>query len=442
MDTAHGAVATGQVAPRQVAPGPVATGPLAAGPAATLAEPAQASPAVAVRFDRQVLLWALIAGAVGLSLYLFSGVLMPFVAGIALGYLLDPLAGRLQQLGVNRLGAALIILAVFILALLVLALIFVPILGRQITSLAGSLPQLAVKLQALASTGGDKLTASWVGELLDKAGLGKAAGGADLQSTIQDSLGDAARWGMTFLKSLLTGGAALIGILSLVVVTPVVAFYILVDWNRMIAAVDGLIPLRHRDEARLLAHDIDRALAGFLRGQSLVCAFLGAWYAIGLSLIGLNFGFLIGISAGFLSFIPYVGSLTALILAAIVALVQGWPDWRLLVMALAVVVSGQFLEGNVLSPKLVGASVGLHPVWLMFALLAFGSLFGFTGLIVAVPVAAAIGVLLRFAIRRYRESPLYLGHDFDPDQNPGGVVIDRTVLRAAEQPEHRLVIGP
>ena len=258
-----------------------------------------------------------------------------------------------------------------------------------------------------------------MGELLDKAGLGKGAGGADLQSTIQDSLGDAARWGITFLKSLLTGGAALIGILSLLVVT----------------TLDGLIPLRHREEVRFLARDIDRALAGFLRGQSLVCAFLGAWYAIGLSLIGLNFGFLIGISAGVLSFIPYVGSLTALILSAIVALVQGWPDWRLLLLSLAVVLSGQFLEGNVLSPKLVGASVGLHPVWLMFALLAFGSLFGFTGLIVAVPVAAAIGVLLRFAIRRYRASPLYLGQDL------GGPVIEsRTVRLAPKQPEQGLPV--
>ena len=145
-----------------------------------------------------------------------------------------------------------------------------------------------------------------------------------------------------------------------------------------------------RPQARVLARDIDKALAGFLRGQSLVCLFLGLWYGIGLSLTGLNFGFLIGITAGVLSFIPYVGSLTALVVSCIVAVVQGWPDWTLLLMALAVVGTGQFLEGNFLSPKLVGGSVGLHPVWLMFALLAGGSLFGFTGLIVAVPAAVAI----------------------------------------------------
>lgn len=397
------------------------------GPLTTPRDPAPPAAAVTVRFDRQVLPWVLAVVFVAASLYLFSGVLMPFVAGIALGYLLDPLANRLEKLGVNRLGAALIILAAFVVVLGVLLLIFVPILGRQLTALAGSLPELIHKLQLLASTSGDRLTSSWVGEWLNKAGINVGSGSTDLQSTIQESLGQAATWAIGFMKSLVTGGAALVGLLSLIVVTPVVAFYILVDWKRMIATLDGLVPLRHREEVRILARDIDRALAGFLRGQSLVCAFLGVWYAVGLSLIGLNFGFLIGITAGVLSFIPYVGSLTALVVSAIVALVQGWPSWKLLILSMAVVGSGQFLEGNVLSPKLVGASVGLHPVWLMFALLAFGSLFGFTGLIVAVPVAAAIGVLLRFAIRRYRASPLYLGRDL------GGPVIESNTVSVEDR---------
>ncbi|MBV9528597.1 MAG: AI-2E family transporter [Sphingomonas sp.] len=211
-----------------------------------------------------------------------------------------------------------------------------------------------------------------------------------------------------FARSLLSGGSALLGILSLLVVMPVVAFYMLLDWDKMVATLNTLIPPRNRADVHAIAHDIDRALASFVRGQSLVCLFLGLWYGIGLSLIHLNFGLLIGLSAGFLSFIPYVGSLTALILSAIVAIVQGWPHWTLLLLTLAVVLSGQFLEGNVLSPKLVGASVGLHPVWVMFALLAFGSLFGFTGLIMAVPVAAAGGVVLRYLVGRYRESELYL----------------------------------
>ena len=421
MDQAHGALAPGTTKMASAASTPptvsVDGAPVAVTP-----------PAVTIRFDRQVLPWVLLAAAAALSLYLFSGVLMPFVAGIALGYLLDPLANRLERMGVNRLGAALIILFGFIALLAVLMLVFVPIFGRQLTAFVSSLPQLVSKLQALASSSGDRLTDSWLGGLLNKLGLGVGTGTSDLQSTLQDSLGQAAGWALTFLKSIVSGGAALISIFSLLVVTPVVAFYILVDWKRMIATLDGLVPLRYREEARYLARDIDRALAGFLRGQSLVCLFLGIWYAVGLSFIGLNFGFLIGITAGVLSFIPYVGSLTGLVLSAIVALVQGWPDWKLLVFSLAVVISGQFLEGNILSPKLVGASVGLHPVWLMFALLAFGSLFGFTGLIMAVPVAAAIGVLLRFAVRRYRASPLYLG------QNLGGPVIESSTMHLDRAP--------
>jgi predicted PurR-regulated permease PerM len=205
----------------------------------------------------------------------------------------------------------------------------------------------------------------------------------------------------------LTRGEALITLVSLLVVTPIVAFYMLLDWHKMIATIDNLIPPRNREIVRTLTRQIDAAVAGFLRGQSLVCLCLGIWYGVGLSLIRLNFGLLIGISAGALSFIPYVGSLTALILSSVVAIVQGWPDWRLLAMSLFVILVGQFLEGNILSPKLVGESAGLHPVWLIFALLAFGSLFGFTGVITAVPFAAAAGVILRFAMQRYRESNFY-----------------------------------
>jgi predicted PurR-regulated permease PerM len=165
---------------------------------------------------------------------------------------------------------------------------------------------------------------------------------------------------------------------------------------------------RYRGIVHQLAHQIDRTMSGFLRGQSLVCLFLGLWYGLLLSLVGLNFGLLIGITAGFLSFIPYVGSMTALVAAAIISIVQGWPHWTLFAEAMGVVVVGQFLEGNVISPKLVGDNVGLHPVWLMFALLAFGTLFGFTGLIIAVPVAAATGVIMRFAVQKYRESHLFM----------------------------------
>jgi predicted PurR-regulated permease PerM len=353
----------------------------------------------------------------GLLLWLFSDVLLPFAAAVVLGYLLDPVVDRLERLGMNRLGATLFIIACFAFVLILISILIVPVLWRQLESFIEALPAYAVKLQELISGEIGRLSREYGGGLIDKLGLGKDAG-AELATATNDLVAQAAKWAASFLNSLLTRGAALINLISLLVVTPVVTFYMLLDWDRMVATIDGLIPPRHRETVRELALQINTAMAGFLRGQSLVCLFLGAWYGIGLSLIGLNFGLLIGIMAGVLSFIPYVGSLTALILASTVAIVQDWPQWNLLAFSLAVVLAGQFLEGNILSPMLVGESVGLHPVWLIFALLAFASLFGFTGLIAAVPVAAAAGVILRFAVARYRDSELYKG---DPS-------IDRELL--------------
>src|ERR1700730_17614599 len=357
-----------------------------------------------MRIEWQIGFWIGAFFLVVLLLWLFSGVLLPFAAAVAIGYLLNPLADRLERLGFNRLSATLFIFACFALVIVLIAVFILPVLWRQLTSFIEALPTYATKLEELVS----RLSQDYGGVLMNKLGLSNK-GGNELASATHDLVAQAAQWAASFLNSLLTGGAALISLVSLLFVTPVVVFYMLLDWDKMLATIDGLVPLRHRETVRELAREIDRALAGFLRGPAIVCLFLGAWYGIGLSLIGLNFGLLIGITAGILSFIPYVGSLTALVLSSTVAIVQDWPQWRLLAMALAVFLIGQFLEGNILSPKLVGESVGLHPVWLIFALLAFGSLFGFTGLITAVPFAAAAGVILRFAVRRYRESNLYAG---------------------------------
>ena len=181
------------------------------------------------------------------------------------------------------------------------------------------------------------------------------------------------------------------------------------DWHRMIRTVDGWIPIQHRDTVRGLAREIDAAISGFLRGQTAVCLILGSFYAVALTLVGLNFGLLIGLISGLITFVPYVGSMTGLVLSLGVAVAQFWPDYGSILMVLAIFLVGQFVEGNVLSPKLVGESVGLHPVWLIFALLAFGYLFGFVGLLVAVPLAATIGVLCRFVLRRYLQSSFYTG---------------------------------
>lgn len=368
----------------------------------------QAGQWAGLSLERQLMLWGLALLAIAGSLYLLSSVLTPFVAGMALGYLLDPIADRLQQAGLSRLGAALLILVVFLVVVVAALLLVAPVLSRQLAGFITAIPGYLTTLHGLLAEMGDMMTGEYFDSLLQKLGLGGAAASLDIPKYINEVAAQAPALLGDFLKSVMSRGVALINLLSLLVVTPVVAFYILLDWDHMIEVLDGLVPPRHREDVRTLARDIDRALAGFLRGQSLVCLFLGVWYALGLSLIGLNFGFLIGVTAGVLSFIPYVGSITAFVLSIIVALVQAWPHWQLPAEAIAVVGTGLFLDGNVLSPRLVGASVGLHPVWLMFALFAFGSLFGFVGMIVAVPVAAALGVVLRFVAQRYRQSAAYL----------------------------------
>jgi len=359
-----------------------------------------------MRIEWQIGFWIAAFVLLILFFWTFSGVLLPFAAAFGIGYLLDPVADRLERLGLNRLGATLIILAAFVLSLILIVMLLVPILGHQLAGLIQSLPGYVSKLQELIAQQSEYFTQGYGGVILQKLGLSGQGSGDALGST-GDLVTKGATWAAGFLNSLLQRSAAFFSLLSLIVVTPVVAFYMLLDWDKMIAQIDSLVPLRHRDVVRMLARQIDAAMAGFLRGQSLVCLFLGVWYGIGLSVVGVNFGLLIGITGGILSFIPYVGSLTVLVASTLVAVVQGWPSWHLPAAAIGVFAVGQFLEGNILSPKLVGDSVGLHPVWLMFALLAFGSLYGFTGLILAVPLAAAAGVILRFAVSRYRVSSLY-----------------------------------
>ena len=359
--------------------------------------------------ERQILFWAVAVAAIFYVVYLLGSTITPFAAGIVLGYLLDPIVLKLQSLGLNRLGATLLILIAFALGVVIVLILVAPILSNQFIAFSQRLPDYAVRLQALAVEEGNALIAKYGGGWLHALGLNQQLSSAQIQSSVSNFVAQGAQWLLNALKSLVSGGAAVFSFLSLLIITPVVAFYILIDWHRMISEIDSWLPLDYRDSLRKIAREINHALAGFIRGQSIVCLFLGLWYGIGLTLIGLDFGFLIGVLGGLLSFVPYVGSLTALVLSLGVALVQGWPSLKLFFMALAVVGVGQFLEGNVLSPKLVGESVGLHPVWLMFALLAFGQLFGFLGLLIAVPTAAAIGVVARHLIALYLTSPLYRG---------------------------------
>ena len=348
--------------------------------------------------DRQVMFWVAALAVFVATLWLLSEILLPFVAGMALAYLLDPIARRAERLGVGRGISALVIVTLVIVVLVLAVMLIAPVLAAQVAAFMEKLPDYLQRLQNLVSDPSRPWLSSLVGERLPDAG--KSVSGLVTQS---------AGWITAFLASLWSGGRAVFSVLSLLVITPVVAFYLLCDWERVLATVDGWIPLQHRDTVRALAREIDGAIAGFVRGQALICLILAVFYAIGLTLTGLHFGFTIGIITGVLAFIPYVGALTGFLIAGIVAIAQFWPSWTPILMVIGVFLIGQVLEGYVLSPLLVGSKVGLHPVWLMFALIAFSYLFGFVGLLIAIPLAASIGVLARFALRKYVESPIYTG---------------------------------
>ena len=348
--------------------------------------------------QRQVTFWIATLLVLILVLWLLSPILLPFIAGLVLAYFLDPVADALERLGLPRLVATAFILLLSILLLVLIALLIVPILGDQIVKFAGDLPSLMRSLLARFND----VAPQWIKDAIAKSGT-------DVQGSISDIAGKAAGWTATLLASVWSGGMALVNLLSLMVVTPIVAFYLLADWDHLVAKIDGWLPRDHAVAIRTIFTDIDTALAGFIRGQGTVCLLLGLFYALALSIAGLKFGLVIGLAAGLLSFIPYVGALVGGLVAIGVGLVQFWPDFTSIAMIVAIFVVGQFIEGNFLSPKLVGGSIGLHPVWLMFALFAFGYVFGFVGLLLAVPMAAAAGVLVRFALNQYMASKLYRG---------------------------------
>lgn len=348
---------------------------------------------------RQIRFWIVAAIVLALLLYLFSSILLPFVAGMALAYFLDPVADRLQRLGLSRVMATTLILVAFLIVLVLGLVILIPLLASQLTDFIAKLPEYLTQLQGLITS----FDPQWIEQRFGVDAEGLREG---LNSLLTTGFG----FLTTVFQSIWSSGVALFSIASLFVVTPVVAFYMLLDWDRMIHTVDSWVPRDHVETVRQLATDINAATAGFVRGQGTLCLILGLMYAAGLTLTGLKFGVLIGLFAGLISFIPYVGSLVGLVLSVGLAFVQFWPDWLMVVAVAGVFFVGQFIEGNILQPRLVGKSVGLHPVWLMFALFAFGALFGFVGLLIAVPAAAAIAVLVRFAISRYLDSPLYKGH--------------------------------
>lgn len=341
--------------------------------------------------------WAIGSALLVLALYLLGNAILPFLIATAIAYFLEPVVARLQGIGMNRLWATVLILLVSLLVIVALFLIVVPMLIQQTAALVTAAPDYIARLTTFL---GERFPGLFEPDSPLRRSL------ASLQSVIQQS-------GLAVANKVLTTSLALVDFLLLIFVVPVVTFYLMLDWPRTVAAVDRWLPREQAPVIRDLARKIDRVLAGFVRGQLIVCATLGTFYAVSLALIGLQFGVVVGIFAGLISFIPFVGSITGGVLSLGLALYQFWDNPVWIGVVAIIFITGQAVEGNVLTPKLVGGSVGLHPVWLMFSLSAFGALFGFAGLLVAVPVAASIGVLGRYALDQYMGGRFYLGESSD-----------------------------
>jgi predicted PurR-regulated permease PerM len=350
---------------------------------------------------RQGLFWVGIIALFIVTVRVLSSILLPFVAGAAIAFFLDPVVDRVEKLRVSRTLGTLLVLAAFLLLIGAFLLLLVPLLEAQVIQLVSRLPTYLAagrnQLDHLFELLQDTLAPEDMQKLRDAAG-----------AKIADLVAGAGQ----LVTGVLTGGVAVASILSLLFITPVVSFFLLRDWDLIVAAIDSWLPRRQARTIREQAHLIEATLSGFIRGQFSVCALLGVYYAIGLTAIGLDFGLVLGLMDGMLIFIPFLGGLAGGLLSVTLAFAQ-FGDWhRPLYIAILFVV-GQSLEGNIITPKLVGDRVHLHPVWIIFSLLAFGAVFGFLGVLIAVPFAAVIGVLLRFALARYLASPLY-----DPDPAP------------------------
>ncbi len=349
---------------------------------------------------KQLKWWGLTALVLIAFFWLLGGALAPYIAGAAIAYFLDPVADRLEKMGLSRLWATVVICTITALLALLSVLVILPLLIDQLVGLAKAAPELVAQFQHWL---GEKFPQIFVEDSMLRRGL------LSLQALLKDQ-------SLVLVNGVLNSSLAVFDFLILLVVTPVVSFYLLLDWDRLVAKIDTMLPREHLETIRGLAGKIDTVLAGFVRGQITVSSILGSFYAISLVLIGLKFGAVIGLVAGLISFIPFVGSIIGGGLSIGVAIFQFWDDPIWIGVVAAVFMIGQFFEGNVLSPKLVGGSVGLHPVWLMFSLSAFGSLLGFVGLLIAVPVSASIGVIGRFFVDQYMEGPLFKGPQKPEDE--------------------------
>jgi len=331
-----------------------------------------------------------------LAIWILKAVLLPFVAGLVIGYFLNPVVDFLARHKVPRWFGSLIVLATFVLIVVALGLLIIPMLNDQIGALVNEIPIYVQKIRNHYIPWIENWLARFSPDDVEK--LRGAAG---------QSAGEAASWFANLFKEIISGGVAALDVVALAIITPVVAFYLLRDWPQLTSTIDSLLPRRHHRVINEQLGEINTTLSGFIRGQALVCLALGSLYSIGLSLTGLKYGAAIGITSGVFSFVPYVGTIFGWVTSLILALVQFDDNWVRIGMVAGVFYIGHVLEAYVLTPKLVGHRVGLHPVWVLFALISGAKLLGFTGVLIAVPTAAVIGVLTRFAVRSYKVSSLY-----------------------------------
>lgn len=332
-----------------------------------------------------------------LLIWLFKPILLPFILGGTIAYLLNPLVNKICSKGLNRQAAALCILGGFFLFLAIILAIISPILFREAEGFIQAAPGYADKIRDFVEP-----RLMWIQEQ-----MGYTITTEQVQTVIQENMDKALQVGKGILGGIKTGGVAIVDFITTFLITPIAAYFLMKEWPQITRWVKGIIPRSQVTTVSRLGRKIDLKISGFVRGQITICLALGFAYAVALSIAGLNYGFVIGLGTGVLSIIPFVGSTLGLVTSVIVAFLQTGGDLSFVFIIAGIFFAGQFIEGNFVTPKLMGDSVGLHPLWIIFALMAGGSLLGLVGMFLAVPAAASIGVLVNFAVSEYKKSAYY-----------------------------------
>jgi predicted PurR-regulated permease PerM len=328
-------------------------------------------------------------------LSLVSQILLPFMIGLLIAYFLDPAVDKLRKYGISRGLASVSILSIFILAVFVFCITLGPILYHQLISLLATIPSYLAELSSAFSP--------HLAEIYDKFGYEEVV---DNSTLVQKLSAQFLKLSSSLFSNIWHSSLVLINGFVLFFITPIITFYFLRDWDKLVLGIYSLVPKKNQKETKEQFKEIDKTLSAYIRGQTNVCLILGAFYAICLTFVGLNHGFVIGFFAGILAFIPYFGAFLGMAIAVLLAFLQFTSPMEI-VSVLLVFVIGQFIEGNFITPKLVGDKVGIHPALIIFSLLAGGVLFGFVGILFAIPAISIIGVITRFYNKKYLASKFF-----------------------------------